>query len=73
MPIYEYKCTGCSHAFEHLERADSAPRCPECGGGKLERCWSVPAAPVIGKNLAASSESWGGPCGRGGCGRPECG
>jgi len=33
MPIYEYKCNTCGHAFEYLARSfsDAATRCPQCG------------------------------------------
>jgi putative FmdB family regulatory protein len=33
MPIYEYRCKKCGHAFDHLARtlADTASRCPKCG------------------------------------------
>jgi putative FmdB family regulatory protein len=44
MPIYEYVCGQCQHAFETLVRGDEAPECPECGSQKLEKQWSVPAA-----------------------------
>jgi putative FmdB family regulatory protein len=71
MPIYEYHCQACAHEFEHLERSGESPSCPECGGARLERRWSVPAAPAMAKSGGAS-EGWAGPCGRGGCGRPEC-
>jgi putative FmdB family regulatory protein len=35
MPIYEYACTSCSHAFDRLRsisRMDDEAPCPECGG-----------------------------------------
>jgi len=33
MPIYEYKCNTCGHAFEYLARSfsDAATVCPKCG------------------------------------------
>jgi putative FmdB family regulatory protein len=32
MPIYEYRCTGCSHDFSKLQKVSAeAPPCPECG------------------------------------------
>ena len=72
MPIYEYHCENCSHDFEHLARGGESPQCPQCGGEQLARRWSVPAAPAVAKHGAASGGDWPGPCGRGGCGRPEC-
>ncbi len=47
MPIFEYQCAGCGHAFEELIRsADDASRltCPSCGGRKIDRQLSVFAA-----------------------------
>ena len=33
MPIYEYRCRACGHAFEHLARtrADVPAACAKCG------------------------------------------
>ena len=44
MPIYEYTCTSCGHAFEALVRRNKTPRCPSCGAGaeNLERRFSLP-------------------------------
>jgi len=43
MPIYEYACRKCGHAFEHLARSASAPapKCPECGAAWPEKQLSV--------------------------------
>ena len=41
MPIYEYRCSGCQHAFEALVFGGKTPECPECGGTKLEKQFSV--------------------------------
>ena len=40
MPIYEYQCRGCSHAFEQLIRSGDVPICPKCGGRELDRLLS---------------------------------
>ncbi|MBI5042886.1 MAG: zinc ribbon domain-containing protein [Nitrospirae bacterium] len=34
MPIYEYKCKDCGHAFEIIQKVDEAPKtvCNECNG-----------------------------------------
>ncbi len=44
MPIYEYQCESCSKQVELLIRGDESPECPECGGKKLHKQFSVPAA-----------------------------
>jgi putative FmdB family regulatory protein len=44
MPIYEYRCESCGHAFELLVRASSgAGRCPACGGEEVEKLLSLPS------------------------------
>lgn len=74
MPIYEYECGRCSSMFELLLRGDEQPVCPECGGKKLEKLLSVPAAPMAsGSELPVCEAPRRGPCGSGGCGLPECG
>lgn len=34
MPIYEYGCQQCSHAFSKMQKISDAPlrECPKCGG-----------------------------------------
>jgi putative FmdB family regulatory protein len=44
MPIYEYVCRGCGHAFEALVYGSERPRCPECKGEELEKQLSAFAA-----------------------------
>lgn len=41
MPIFEFTCRRCGHAFEALVRK-SAPKCPSCGAEDLERQFSLP-------------------------------
>ena len=42
MPIYEYRCTACSHEFERLIRPGAAaPACPQCSATELERLLSL--------------------------------
>jgi putative FmdB family regulatory protein len=73
MPIYEYSCEACDAQFEVLVRGGEQPRCPKCDATRLARLPSVPAAPAGGRaGLPVSDAPWGGPCGGGGCGRPEC-
>ena len=46
MPIYEYGCDHCGHAFEELlvRSADAADvRCPSCGAREVRRQASAPA------------------------------
>jgi putative FmdB family regulatory protein len=45
VPLYEYACQECSHAFEALVFDGDEVECPRCHGHKLERQWSVPARP----------------------------
>jgi putative FmdB family regulatory protein len=45
MPIYEYRCTACSHELDALQKLNEAPLkdCPECGKAKLRRLVSAPS------------------------------
>ena len=70
MPIYEYTCGDCRKDFELLVRSGEEPACPDCGQSSLTRRLSVPAAPAT--RGSSSSLPMAPPCGRGGCGRPEC-
>ncbi|MCG3180000.1 MAG: hypothetical protein BIFFINMI_02354 [Phycisphaerae bacterium] len=64
MPIYEYTCPKCGHAFEELVRSADADRqkCPKCGT-KAERQISVfsaaVASPSSGGDLPPSCRSCG--------------
>ncbi len=46
MPLYDYTCNTCDHAFEAFQRMNANPlrKCPECGCGTLTR---IIGAPVI--------------------------
>ena len=39
MPTYEYKCSGCEHAFELVQSMKDKPKkkCPSCGKNKLKK------------------------------------
>lgn len=39
MPVYEYECRGCGHAFEEWQKINDAPVriCPKCKKRKVER------------------------------------
>jgi len=45
MPIYTYKCQECGETFEFLMMKNSEePRCPKCGGIKVEKQFTAPAS-----------------------------
>lgn len=64
MPIYEYLCAGCGHAFEALVYGSERPRCPACEGTRLEKQLSTFAAPSGGETRPE-------PGGCGTCGDPR--
>jgi putative FmdB family regulatory protein len=64
MPMYEYICADCDHAFEELILADEKPLCPECESPNAEKQFSTFAA--IG---SPKPELGPGPCGT--CGDPQ--
>jgi putative FmdB family regulatory protein len=44
MPIYEYACTNCEHAFDELQKVSEAAlvHCPKCGEPSLRKRLSAP-------------------------------
>ena len=54
MPLYEYDCTACGHAFEALVFGAEKPKCPQCGKAPTKRLSAFavtsgrPDAPPIG-------------------------
>jgi putative FmdB family regulatory protein len=70
VPIYEYQCEKCASQFELLVRGGERPACPNCGGRKLDKLLSVPAAHVSSNRSLPICEV---PRGEGGCGLPQCG
>lgn len=69
MPMYEYICQACAAEFEELKRSFSdatVDTCPSCGGGPVERKFSVFSARSGPSRLAAPAAA---PCGR--CGDPN--
>lgn len=47
MPLYEYRCRGCGHRFEVLQRLGEGAEglaCPRCGEAAVERQLSTFAA-----------------------------
>jgi putative FmdB family regulatory protein len=76
MPIYEYTCSTCEHDFEILLRGSERASCPECGGDRLEKQFSVPAAHTgsAGSLPICEPPRFSVPAnGPGTCGRPQCG
>jgi putative FmdB family regulatory protein len=74
MPLYEFTCDECQHAFETLVRRESeipAVRCPQCEGTRVKRGLSVPARPVSAPTSASSTACPpdGSPCGAPWCRR----
>lgn len=69
MPIYEYVCRSCRHAFEELVSGkNEAVHCPECGAGEVDKAFSTFGV--------GSSQSSGTACGLPeappGCGQGAC-
>ena len=71
MPMYEYGCTECGHAFESYRRASerAAPiRCPGCGERtQPDRIWSTVAVRVgaVRSKPRSGAEALAGPSARG--------
>ena len=71
MPMFEFTCNSCNHAFEELVRSpDPSVKvlCPKCSGNKVTRQFSVFAA----RSEAGASQRFadsGSGCGR--CGDPQ--
>jgi putative FmdB family regulatory protein len=71
MPIYEYVCMKCESHFEELVRGDEDPACPDCGGAKVARQFSVFAAHGISgpqPSFGPTKFAGGGGCCGGSCG-----
>lgn len=79
MPMYEFRCEPCDHAFETLVRSSSdTPHCPQCQGTDLHKQFSIPAAgrATAGVGVGASlpmAQPQGGGCGAPWCGTGGCG
>lgn len=73
MPLYEYRCEQCGAECELLVRRAEDVVCPECGGSRLEKRLSVPAAHVAGGSSSLPiAANMGAGCGRAGCGNGRC-
>jgi putative FmdB family regulatory protein len=74
MPIYEYTCDACRHEFETLVRGAEQPNCPQCGGSRLQKLFSVPAAHSgSSRDLPVCEAPRAGGCGLPRCGSMGCG
>jgi putative FmdB family regulatory protein len=67
MPIFEYICKDCEHAFEALVYGNQKAQCPKCHSRKLAPQLSVFA--VSAKGAASHSAPQAGGCGS--CGDPR--
>lgn len=70
MPIFEYACQQCGHAFEALVRSSTVPACPCCQSTQLDKQLSVVGR--VGASSSAPSDFASpamGPCGT--CGHPD--
>lgn len=67
MPIYEYVCQGCEHAFEVFVQGAKKAACPACGSGELQKQFSAFA--VTGQGAGTPARPPGGACST--CGDPR--
>ena len=69
MPLYDFACGDCGTKFERLVRRESevaTVNCPDCGGTRVNRELSLPAAPFSTQPVPSA-------CGVGPpCGAPRC-
>ncbi len=68
MPIYEYVCQECNHAFEALVYGSEKADCPQCHSKKLSPQLSVFAVSAKGSSVSAGAPM-ASPCGS--CGDPR--
>lgn len=68
MPIFEYVCRDCGHAFETIVNGAREPQCPSCSGQALDKQLSVFAVASASPSREAPRPAPGG-CGR--CGDPN--
>jgi putative FmdB family regulatory protein len=75
MPIFEYVCQDCSHAFEALVYGNQKAQCPKCQSKKLTPQLSVFAVAPKGSsasvNTGEACGSCGDPRGPGACSLPD--
>jgi len=72
VPIYEYRCRACGHAFEKLVYGGGGPAvaCPGCASGEVTRTLSIFGVKAGAGPVASTVPSGGGAggCCGGGCG-----
>lgn len=71
MPVYEYDCPACRHAFEALIFGSEKPVCPACGHARPEKRFSTFAVSGAQPDLPppGACGSCGDPRGPGSCSR----
>jgi putative FmdB family regulatory protein len=72
MPLYDFSCDDCGTRFERLvrsERDTASVDCPECGGQRVSRELSLPAAPISSSHPLPTACGEGPPCGAPWCQR----
>jgi putative FmdB family regulatory protein len=78
MPVYEFVCKRCAHAFEELVMGSEGVVCPKCSGSDAEKQFSVfgtggsgaadvGSAPTAYPNLGGGCGTCGDPRGPGAC------
>ncbi|HNR95168.1 MAG TPA: zinc ribbon domain-containing protein [Kiritimatiellia bacterium] len=68
MPLFEYKCRKCGHAFETLAASRSVKaKCPKCGSASVEKQLST-FSTSSGSSLPCES----GACSSGACPTGSC-
>ena len=77
MPIYEYKCSECSHELESLQKFSDAPlvTCPACGKDALTKLVSAAGFQLKGSGWYQTDfrGSGGKPAAKAGAGKTESG
>lgn len=70
MPVYEYRCAQCEHAWSDLVSASSTamPDCPACRSPRVEKLFSVFASSVASPGGDACATAPRPACGPGTCG-----
>jgi putative FmdB family regulatory protein len=67
MPMYDFECKACGHAFEAVAKVDELPPCPSCNSADVARLISTPM--ITGK-VGLNFKS---PGAKGKSGRPKTG
>jgi len=57
MPLFEYRCRGCGHVTEFLEKPNNRGKhiCEKCGGKDLEKVFSTFSARAQGTSSGNAS------------------